>query len=761
MNNVIDNANISIESWRKVGDMLVEQNIISQNQLEKWLEFQKKEKLKWNHLLLGESLIQLKYISRKQFWVFIEKNKINVKILDLLVAQNKINRNQVEEILSYQESNAPNKKIWEIIVDDLKMISSEILIRCLAIQNNAIRIIPDIDLIDYDLFTLFKQNQILDNKFFPYKIILDEALKKETWLILIENFEPQNIENLKDLIYNVQMNYKKNEKLGQGIIRNKWVLNREDTLHYAKYPTDWTFNIEFAYSSWKEISDLFFHYSKNKKAMSNQPKIKTGDIAETKILKIGSKIHYESEILNIFQKMIFKRIEKNASDIHLEPMKNWLRLRYRIDWVMSFYTEYPSSLKIPFMRAIKSIFWFKDWYKIWVGIDERITWELVDKNEFIDLRVSILPMVDWDKMVIRILDGKQELIDFEELWMNPNVLRKYKMICWMSDGIILITWPTWSWKSTTLYTTLNDLNNEEINIMTIEEPIEYTINWVNQMNIWWKRDVAYADVLKSILRQDPDIIVYWEMRDKESAEVALTAWLTGHLLFSTLHTSDAVSAITRLIDMGIKPFLLGSTLVSSIWQRLVRKTCTSCSVEYKPSNQLLKYLDLYLQDFQKYLDKHQIKFKKWAWCECCNFTWYKGRIWIFEILGINENIKKAVLKENTADYIEQIARKQWMVSMMEDWVLKVIKGQTTFEELSRVFTKLQIPSQKRTIEEIDHLLNWDIDDSEIYKSIISWEEERKEDKESLVWETATINIIQNSLEKLINIFENKSRNQWS
>lgn len=449
-------------------------------------------------------------------------------------------------------------------------------------------------------------------------------------------------------------------------------------------------------------------------------KLNVEDYNNDNILRIWRDIQHNNENLNILSKIILDAIDLWASDIHYEPMLTKIRVRYRIDWILNLHNELPNSLKKPFMRSIKNIFRFKDWHIDWLRFDEKINVKNEDNDTLYDLRISILPMVYWDKMVIRILKPNQEVLDFSELWMNKNILKKYLLICWMSDWIIIVTWPTWSGKTTTLHTTLNYLNKDDINIVTVEDPIEYTIDWVNQMNAWWRYNLSYSEVIKSTLRQDPDILFFWEMRDKESAEATLTAWQTWHLLFSTLHTSDAISAISRLFDMWIKPFLLWSTLVSIIWQRLIRKVCSNCQVDYLPNNNILEYFNLYIKDFEKYIEDNNIKFKKWCWCEKCNFTWYKWRIWIFEILWINETIKRLVLNQETSDEIEKNARQLWMVSMIEDWILKVIKWETTMEEVLRVFTKFQIPKEKRTIDEIKFLLDWDISEKDLYKEIISW-----------------------------------------
>ena len=304
--------------------------------------------------------------------------------------------------------------------------------------------------------------------------------------------------------------------------------------------------------------------------------------------------------------------------------------------------------------------------------DGRIKFRNHDGNE-IDIRVSILPTQHGEKVVLRILDKSQLQLKLESLGFNDDILKDFRNAIHNPYGMVLVTGPTGSGKTTTLYASLNELNTSEVNITTIEDPIEYNLEGINQTQVHEEIDLTFSHVLRSILRQDPNIIMVGEVRDKETAEIAIRSALTGHMVFSTLHTNDAASAVSRLVDMGVEPFLLASSIRLVMAQRLVRKICEKCKMDYKPDPQILK--DLGLQEDKNYI--------KGAGCVECNHTGFKGRTALIELLVFDGNITEKVLQNTDAGELKQVARKKGMTTLREVGIEKVKKSVTTVEEIYR------------------------------------------------------------------------------
>lgn len=368
------------------------------------------------------------------------------------------------------------------------------------------------------------------------------------------------------------------------------------------------------------------------------------DIKKDDVFKIGKELfNSKNQNLNMFAEILMRSIDMRASDIHIEPMRDKVRVRVRVDGILLPLMDLPLSVKEFFIQGLKHVFHFKDALKKDRIFDGRKSIHYVDKSTFADLRFSIMPYVNGEKLVTRILIQNEKIPSLGELGIHKNIARKYELICSMANGIVIVTGPTGSGKTTTLHSTLASLNTSEVNIVTIENPPEYVLSGANQINAGGHFELPFPEVLKGVLRQDPDVIMFGEMRDKESAEAALTAGLTGHLLFTTLHTNDAVSAITRLIDMGIKPFLLGSTLVSILGQRLVRKICTHCKTPQEPDQKELSYFKRFIAGVDEYMEKHETKFYCGKGCKECNHTGFNGRLTIVELFCVNEELKVSVL----------------------------------------------------------------------------------------------------------------------
>jgi len=299
----------------------------------------------------------------------------------------------------------------------------------------------------------------------------------------------------------------------------------------------------------------------------------------------------------------------------------------------------------------------------------------------IDLRVSILPAIFGEKVVMRILDKEKSLIPLEKLGFSEESLTIFKSLITQPYGMILITGPTGSGKSTTLYAVLRILNSPKVNILTAEDPVEYQLDGITQLQVNPKIGLTFANALRSFLRQDPDIILVGEIRDRETAQIAMEAALTGHLVFSTLHTNDSFSAPTRLIDMGIEPYLIASALIGVTAQRLVRKICNNCKTEVKPSRYILEQLGI---------EDENTVFYKGKGCPICNNTGYKGRIAVQEVLKIDDNIRDMILKRASSTEIKEYAVKNGTKTLLHDALDKARKGITSLEEVLRVISTVEV-----------------------------------------------------------------------
>lgn len=379
-----------------------------------------------------------------------------------------------------------------------------------------------------------------------------------------------------------------------------------------------------------------------------------------------------------------------ASDIHIEPLSSYVRLRYRNDWELKQILEYQSFLHQWITARFKILSELKidetrvpqDW-----RISETIEWKPLD------LRLSTLPTVHWEKIVMRIVDKSKKVPKLSQLWIEWNNLRLVQKAIALPNGVILTSWPTWSGKSTTLYSVLELLNDPWVNIMTLEDPVENQIDGVNQSQV--KPDIWYTFWywLRTALRQDPDIIMVWEMRDKETVDIAIEAALTWHLVLSTIHTNSAAETITRIINMDVLPFLIPASVNLIIAQRLIRRLCT-CK-EKMLSSEIWKETLKNIKAAIATTNKSELEERVWdvlkapvfykaVWCEKCDNSWYKGRLWLYEILEITSWVKAMVLNWSSAFDINKTAIEDWMISLEQDWVMKALLWLTTLEEVYRV-----------------------------------------------------------------------------
>ncbi|MDD2702832.1 MAG: GspE/PulE family protein [Candidatus Omnitrophica bacterium] len=378
-------------------------------------------------------------------------------------------------------------------------------------------------------------------------------------------------------------------------------------------------------------------------------------------------------VVKIVDGLFSRAIEMGASDIHLEPQGESFYCRFRVDGVLRDLPKIPKQYEAEVISRIK-ILANMDIAEKRLPQDGRIQIRAENKN--VDLRISTFPTIGGENVVIRILNKSRSLLDLKDLGFESGILKVFERIILKPYGIILVTGPTGSGKSTTLYSVLNKINSIEKNIVTMEDPIEYEIERVRQSQVNIKAGLTFASGLRSILRQDPDIIMIGEIRDRETAEIAIHAALTGHLVFSTLHTNDAVSAATRLMDMGIESFLLVSSLACVVAQRLVRILCPRCKEAYHPDEELLKDLKL--------PDGNTRRFYREKGCRECRNSGYTGRIGIFEMLIPDDEIRNMIIRKVPSAEIRNCASGKGMKSLYEDGINKLAAGITSYSEVLRV-----------------------------------------------------------------------------
>ena len=399
------------------------------------------------------------------------------------------------------------------------------------------------------------------------------------------------------------------------------------------------------------------------------------------VQRLKDTVYKWENIQEICNLIILAAVLWNSSDIHIEPLTSYVRLRYRLDGELVEILEYQNFLHSWIVARFKIMSDLK--------IDEsRIPqdWRLSTTIEWksLDLRVSTLPTVHGEKIVMRIVDKSKKIPKLEELWIEWKNWKLIQKAISLPNWIILTSWPTGSWKSTTLFGLLSQFDPEQKNISTLEDPVEYRIKWVNHTQINPDINFTFARGLRSLLRQDPDIIMVWEIRDEETAKLAVEASITWHIVFSTIHTNSAVHTIQRIVNLGIDPLLITSSLRMIISQRLARKLCVHCKEKYEASD---KVRDFFIKNVWKYIkNKEKIelyKAKEWG-CPHCNGTGYKWRTWFYEILEMTEGLEKLILNNSSKIQLEIQAVWDWMVPIKQDWLIKVLLGETSLEELLSV-----------------------------------------------------------------------------
>ena len=387
----------------------------------------------------------------------------------------------------------------------------------------------------------------------------------------------------------------------------------------------------------------------------------------------------DAPIIRLVNHIISQASKARASDIHIEPYQNSFKVRYRVDGILYDLMTPHKRIQAPLISRIKVMSKLNiaekrlpqdGRFDVKIGVQE------------IDVRVSTLPTSFGERVVLRLLNKSGSFLELSELGLIPERLALLKTLVKTPNGIILMTGPTGSGKTTTLYAILSSINNPDINIITVEDPIEYQLQGISQLQVNAKIDLTFARGLRSIVRQDPDVILIGEIRDRETADIAVQSALTGHLVFSTLHTNDSASAITRLVDIGVEPFLISSSVIAVAAQRLVRVLCNECKKAYSPGRGALETLGITPDQIAEEFPNP--RFYKAQGCEHCFNTGYKGRLGIFEIMVLNDGLKSLILKTHDSNQIKLMALQHGMITLHYDGIHKVFNGITTMEEVLRV-----------------------------------------------------------------------------
>ncbi|MCD2501922.1 Flp pilus assembly complex ATPase component TadA [Clostridium sp. NSJ-145] len=547
---------------------------------------------------------------------------------DILIDAGKITIYQLQEALKSQR--VLGKKLGEVLVES-RIISEEDILEAIETQTGIEKI--DLNSIEFDNKTL---NLVTENLCRRH-VLIPFGFKNNK--IQIAMSDPLNIFAIDDV------------NISTGIEPEIYISSKSDIQKF----------IDLNYST-EQVSKAAQELTKETLESKNI----ADNIEEIDDVK-------NAPVVKMIDYMFRNSIEMRASDIHIEPFEKEIRIRYRIDGELQTVNTLGIESLAPLVARIKILAGLNIAEKR-VPQDGRIITRV--GNNDVDLRVSILPVVSGEKIVIRILNRSSYKLGKEHLGMNENNLNKLKNIISNPHGIVLVTGPTGSGKSTTLYTVLNELNSDDVNIVTIEDPVEYTLDGINQVNVNSKSGMTFASGLRSILRQDPDIVMIGEIRDEETAQIAIKAAITGHLVLSTLHTNDSASSITRLIDMGIEPYLVSTSICGVIAQRLVRRICPNCKESYEAT------------DYEKKIlignSEENLTLYEGQGCGHCNGTGYLGRIGVYEIMDITRKHRDLINETKNPNVLKDLSLENGMTTLGQECKELVLKGITTINELATI-----------------------------------------------------------------------------
>lgn len=559
----------------------------------------------------------------------MEIRRQKMRLGDVLITDGAITREQLETALALQKEK--KKRLGLILVDE-NITTEEAIARALSRQLEYDMIdLKDVD-VSEEMQTLLPVDILKKYTMLPFEYSTEGAN-----VVRVAMADPMDLDALDDvnIITNLQV---------EPVVATPTSILRAIDKYFGQ----------------KDVLSKLDEYTKEKEALEEQEDMYSEDVQN-------------SPIVQLVKGMIDQAVRQRASDIHIEPMERQVRIRYRIDGTMYERMTYSHRL-LPAIVARIKIIGGMDIAEKRKPQDGRIT-QIVDRVEY-DIRVSVLPTVYGEKIVMR-LTSKQALTkEKSQLGLNDDELKVFDRILSNPHGILLVTGPTGSGKSTTLYTALSELNSEEVNIITVEDPVEANIDGINQVQTNNKANLTFATALRSILRQDPDIIMIGEIRDTETAGIAVQASITGHLVVSTLHTNSAASTITRLADMGVEPYLIADSTVGIIAQRLVRRLCPSCKQAYEPSAEERELLNI--------SETEPVKIYKPCGCVNCDNTGYRGRIGVYEIMEVTHDLKIIISKGGSADDIKEQALKEGMNTLRMSATRYVLEGITSVSEMKKV-----------------------------------------------------------------------------
>ncbi len=557
-------------------------------------------------------------------------NRKRLRLGDVLINGGVITQEQLEKALGLQKGTG--RKLGEVLVDEgitteeaiAKALSSQLGIDMIEVQN--VRISEEI-------LKLIPINVLKKNKVLPF-----EYAKDNPNVLRVAMADPMDMNAMDDI----------------SIIANLQVEAVAATSRSIMLALD-------KYYGQGDVNSALEAYTKEKEAeFEEQEDLYSEDINS-------------SPIVLLVKEMIDQAVRQRASDIHIEPMERQVRIRYRIDGSLYEKATYSPKL-LPAISARIKIIGGMDISEKRKPQDGRIT-QVVDRQEF-DIRVSILPTVYGEKIVMRLTSKNALTKEKSQLGLKPVELKQFDHILQNPHGILLVTGPTGSGKSTTLYTALSELNKEDVNIITVEDPVEANIDGINQVHVNPKANLTFASALRSILRQDPDIIMIGEIRDTETAAIAVQASITGHLVVSTLHTNSAAGTVTRLEDMGIEPYLIADSVIGIIAQRLVRRLCPNCKKEKLATADEKELLNVSANE--------EVKIYEPCGCEKCDHTGFKGRIGVYEILEMSPKLKTIISKQGGAEEIKEQALKEGMRTLRMSATEYVLDGTTSVNEMMKV-----------------------------------------------------------------------------
>jgi type IV pilus assembly protein PilB len=596
-----------MKKMKRLGEMLIEEGLLKEEDLQKALEYQKK-----NGKRLGSVLLELGLVKEKDILKVLSK-QFNVPV-------------------------ATKKELENISEDVIKLVPKDLVAKYLVVpvarkgKNLILAMVNPLD-----------QFAIEDVKFITGLDIIPVVSIEDNIREAIKKYY-----GIEDVISELAKTYEEAEieVIGKG---------------------------DLSKSSESGLSSTLIEDEEIKALMESYEIIKEGpQVKEEEISDITAEIE-SGPIVKLVNMIISDAVARNASDIHIEPYENDVRVRYRIDGILHEIFRKPKKFAPPIVARIKIMAKMKLEEKR-KPQDGRIRVRMGDR--MIDLRVATVPTVFGEKVAIRVLDRTQIPLKLDLLGFEPESLEIFRKAIRNPNGIVLVTGPTGSGKTTTLYAALTELNSVEVNISTVEDPVEFTLMGINQVQVKEEVGMTFASGLRAFLRQDPDIIMVGEIRDFETAEIAIRASLTGHLVLSTVHTNTAAATITRLINMEIEPFLIASTLLVVSSQRLVKKICEKCKTPYKPEKSILYELCPNPEEVFK-----DVIFYKGTGCKNCHGTGYKGRTGLFEVLPVTKRIRELILEKAPTHVIEKAAIEEGMITLRESGIRKIKAGITTIEEI--------------------------------------------------------------------------------